>query len=95
VGLVARVIEASGIPTSLVSTGRDLTSQVLPPRSLFVNFPMGNHFGAPGAVEQQTAILRRALELPYELTEGGTIVDWHEEWPESFASKVEKSLLAM
>ena len=56
---------------------------------------MGNHFGAPGAVEQQTAILRRALELPYELTEGGTIVDWHEEWPESFVGKVEKSLLAM
>ena len=49
-GLVARVIEARGIPTVLVSTGRDLTQQVLPPRSVFVNFPMGNPFGKPGDV---------------------------------------------
>ena len=87
-GLVARVVEASGIPTSLVSTGRDLTAQVLPPRSLFVNFPMGNHFGAPGDADQQTRILRRALELPWEVTEAGTIVEWDEEWPEDFTGKL-------
>ena len=38
-GLVARVVEESGIPTMVVATGRDLTAQVRPPRSLFVNFP--------------------------------------------------------
>ena len=34
-------LEAAGIPTVLVSTGRDLTELVCPPRSMFVNFPMG------------------------------------------------------
>ena len=94
-GLVARVIEASGIPTTLVSTGRDLTEQIRPPRSLFVNFPMGNHFGALGAVEQQRGILRAALEQPWTLEEPGVIVDHDEEWPVDFADKVKRSLLAM
>ena len=79
----------------LVSTGRDLTAQVLPPRSLFVNFPMGNHFGAAGNAEQQRSILRAALELTYEITEPGTIVDHDEQWPDAFDEKVERSLLAM
>jgi hypothetical protein len=95
VGLVARVIEESGIPTMLVATGRDLTSQVLPPRSLFVNFPMGNNFGRPGAVDQQRHILTRALELTWEITEPGTIVDLDQAWPSEFSDKVEKTLLGM
>ena len=79
----------------LVSTGRDLTAQVRPPRSLFVNFPMGNHFGAAGNADQQRSLLRKALELTYTITEPGTIVDHDEVWPEPFQDKVEKSLLAM
>lgn len=94
-GLVARVIEDSGIPTMLVATGRDLTSQVRPPRSLFVNFPMGNNFGAPGDVDQQRRILTHALQLTYDITEGGTIVDLDETWPADFSDKVETALLSM
>ncbi len=94
-GLVARVIEAAGIPTVLVSTGRDLTAQVLPPRSLFVNFPMGNNFGAPGDAAQQRRILARALRLVAEITEPGTIVDLDERWATPFEEKVQRSLLAM
>jgi len=82
VGLVCREVEAAGIPTVCVSTGRDLTVQVKPPRSLYVNFPMGNNFGAPFATEQQSAILGRALDLILEVEEGGYLEDWREEWPE-------------
>lgn len=79
----------------LVSTGLDLTEYVKPPRSLFVNFPMGNPFGAAGAVAQQRRILQRALALTGEVTEPGTVEHLGEEWPVSFTEKVEKSLLAM
>ncbi len=79
----------------LVSTGLDLTECVKPPRSLFVNFPMGNPFGAPGAVAQQRRILQQALELTGEVTEPGSVVHLGEDWPVSFTEKVEKSLLAM
>ena len=94
-GLVARVIESSGIPTVVVATGHDLTVQVRPPRALFVNFPMGNNFGAPGAVDQQRRILERALWLVHEITTPGTIVDFDERWPTSFHNKVQRTLSAM
>ncbi len=84
VGIVCRVVEASGIPTVCVSTARDITAQVKPPRSLFVNFPMGNPFGAVGDTETQRTILRHALTLAAESTEGGVLVDAPFEWPEPF-----------
>ena len=75
-GLVARVVEAAGIPTVLVSTGRDLTAQVLPPRSAFVNFPMGNPFGRAGDTAMQRRILLDALHLA-ELPEGTLVRPLH------------------
>jgi hypothetical protein len=47
VGLVARVLEATGIPAVVVSTARDISAQVKAPRTVFANFPMGNPFGRP------------------------------------------------
>ena len=74
--------EAAGITTVCVSTGRDLTAQVKPPRSVFVNFPMGNAFGRPFDREMQLAVLRAALQLAVTAEEGGVLVDlpyvWHE-----------------
>ena len=87
-GLVARVIEEAGIPTVLVSTGRDLTYQVRPPRSVFVNFPMGNAFGRPGDREQQARILLDALQLVETAREGGVLVDLPYDWGEDFAANV-------
>lgn len=83
-GLVARVVEETGIATVNVSTGRDLTAQVLPPRAVFVNFPMGNCFGRPGDVATQTAILREALHLASSDCPGGTLVDLPYDWGEPF-----------
>ena len=88
-GLVARVIEESGIPTVLVSTGRDLTAQVRPPRSVFVNFPMGNPFGRPDDHQQQTGILLDALRLVETASEGGVLTDLPYEWGTDFGSIVD------
>jgi D-proline reductase (dithiol) PrdB len=85
VGLVARVIEAAGIPTVLVSTGRDLTFQVRPPRSVFVNFPMGNPFGRADDRGLQKRILLDALHLVETARNGGVLVDLPYEWGEDFA----------
>jgi D-proline reductase (dithiol) PrdB len=85
VGLVCRVVEAAGIPTVCVSTGRDLTALVKPPRSLFVNHPMGNPFGRPDDREAQLAVLRAALRMVAECNEAGTLADCASEWGEEFA----------
>ena len=84
-GLVCRVVEAAGIPTVCVSTGRDLTALVKPPRSLFVNHPMGNPFGRPDDRESHLAVLRAALRLAAECDEPGALVDYATDWGEEFA----------
>ena len=81
-GLVSRVVEQAGIPTVYVSTGRDLTVQVLPPRSIFVNFPMGNPFGRPHDVEMQREILMHALNHAVAATEAGEMLDLTYDWGE-------------
>ena len=92
-GLVARVIEESGISTMLVSTGRDLTELVRPPRSMFMNFPMGNPFGPPNDAHFQRRILRQALELTSTIDQPGRIVEPDEDWPVDFSDKVAAALL--
>ncbi|MDA0823093.1 MAG: hypothetical protein O3C28_11810 [Proteobacteria bacterium] len=75
------MVEESGIATVCLSTGRDLTVQVRPPRSAFVNFPMGNAFGKPFDVEMQTQILRHCLAIAVNCDTPGEIIDlpynWH------------------
>jgi len=73
-----------GIPTVTVSTGRDITALVRPPRSLFVNFPMGNTFGKAGDTGMQTKILREALDFAVTATEPGVLVDLPLAWEKDF-----------
>ena len=84
-----------GIPTVLVSTGRDLTALVKPPRSVFVNFPMGNPFGPANDPDQQRRILLDALQLAVDATEPGALLDLDYRWHEPFDEAVATSLLAM
>jgi D-proline reductase (dithiol) PrdB len=84
VGLVARVVEEAGIPTVNVSTGRDITALVRPPRSLFVNHPMGNTFGRPGDTAMQTEILRAVLDFAVSAGEPGILVDLPHQWDRNF-----------
>jgi D-proline reductase (dithiol) PrdB len=78
------VIEQAGIPTVVVSTGRDLSAQVKPPRTVFVNFPMGNPFGRPFDSAQQRAILLDALAALSAVREGGALIDLPYQWREEF-----------
>lgn len=73
-----------GIATVIVSTGRDITKLVHPPRSLFVNFPMGNNFGRAGDKALQTQILRQALDFAVTAEEPGLLIDLDHEWGEAF-----------
>jgi hypothetical protein len=78
------VIEESGIPTVVVSTGRDLSAQVKPPRTVFVNFPMGNPFGHPFDKEQQRTILLDSLRALDTIREPGGMIDLPYQWSEEF-----------
>jgi D-proline reductase (dithiol) PrdB len=75
VGLIARAIEEAGIPTISLSSAYDLTSLVKPPRSFFVNYPLGHTAGKPFDRENQMAILKNALGHAGEIAEPGTIME--------------------
>ncbi len=80
-GLVARVLEESGIPTATVSSARDITGAVKPPRTVFVNFPLGHTTGPPFDTALQTTIVRAALERLTAATVPGEIADLPHAWP--------------
>jgi len=89
-GLVARVVEEHGIATVSVSTGRDLSAQVKPPRTLFVNHPMGNAFGQPFDRATQRRILGDALALAAR-NEAGLLVDGGYDWGVPFEPSYRES----
>ena len=60
-GLIAREIEAAGVPTISLTSAWDITSAVGPPRSVYVHHPLGHTTGAPGDPEGQRAIVSAAL----------------------------------
>jgi len=82
VGLIARVVEESGIPTISASSARDITELVKPPRSVFVNFPLGHTTGKPFDRDLQTRIIRDAFEGLKSIRDPGAIVDLPYEWQE-------------
>ena len=59
-------------------------SKVKPPRSVFVNFPLGHQCGKPNDVELQTRILKDALNVLATASAPGDIADLACEWDESF-----------
>lgn len=61
-GLVARAVEAAGIPTLSLSSAWDITYSVRPPRAVFVNFPLNHQIGKPNDPKLQRRILLDALK---------------------------------
>jgi D-proline reductase (dithiol) PrdB len=62
-GVLARAIEARGLPTTSIATLQRNVIALKPPRALFLDFPLGCPCGRPGEAEQQRDILRQALRL--------------------------------
>ena len=61
--LVARHLEANGVPTVLVGSARDIVEEIGVPRFLFVDVPLGYPFGRPGDAAQQRQVCAEALDL--------------------------------
>lgn len=63
VSLVARHLEAQGVPTVIMGCARDIVESCGAARFLFSNFPLGNSCGKPNDLESQTETLKLALSL--------------------------------
>jgi len=77
-------MEEAGIPTIYLGSCRDMMARVLPPRSAFLNFPLGRPCGKPNEPELQASILKSALDVLLKATTPGNIVDLSYEWGTPF-----------
>jgi hypothetical protein len=79
--VLARWIEAAGIPTVIVTTMPAVADERRAPRIVGVEFPFGHPFGMP----HDSDMHRRVLELALRVLAGGaafgTRVDVDLEWP--------------
>jgi hypothetical protein len=83
VGLVQRVLEASGIPTVSLSMIPDLTRAVGVPRLAGISYPMGRPLGQPHDANGQRAVLRCVLDVLATAREPDTYIELPFVWPES------------
>jgi hypothetical protein len=61
--LVARHLEANGIPTVIMGCAKDIIEHAAVPRFLFSDFPLGNSAGKPHDIASQAQTLELALKL--------------------------------
>ena len=61
--LVARHLEANGIPTVVMGCAKDIVEHAAAPRFLFSDFPLGNSAGKPHDAASQDETLAHALHL--------------------------------
>ena len=78
--LVARHLEANGLPTVIVGSARDIVEYCGVPRFLFTDFPLGNPAGLPWQPDMQKAVVAQALDLLEHATQPQTTVTAPFQW---------------
>ena len=79
--VLARWIEAAGIPTVVVTMMPAVAEDRRAPRIVGVEFPFGHAFGMPGDKTMQRQVLELALRVMAGASGFGTRVDFDVEWP--------------
>jgi D-proline reductase (dithiol) PrdB len=80
VGLVARYLEANGLPNVIIGSARDVVEHCGVPRFLFTDFPLGNPCGHPWRPDMQRSIVEIGLRLFETATAPRTTVQAHFAW---------------
>ncbi len=81
-GVLARAVERCGVPTVSSSNAWDITALVKPPRTGFLNFPLGNSVGRPREAAEQRDVCRAILRLAERSDQPGIIAGLPQAWPE-------------
>ena len=87
--LVARHLEAAGIPTVILGSAIDIVEHCGVPRFVFSDFPLGNPCGKPYDTDMQREIVAIAINLLERAKTPRTTVNtpylWSDdEWRQSF-----------
>ena len=91
--LVARHLEAHGLPTVIMGCAKDIVEHCGVPRFLFSDFPLGNAAGRPFDVESQALTLELALRVLETAPAARTTVQSPLRWQEDASWKLDFSNL--
>ena len=89
--LIARHLEANGLPTVIMGCAKDIVEYVGVPRFLFSDFPLGNSAGKPHDEASQAATLALALDLLEAAPGPRTTVQSPERWRADASWKLDYS----
>ena len=89
VSLVARHLEASGLPTVIMGAAKDIVEHCGVPRFAFSDFPLGNSAGKPFDVDSQAATLVLALRVLESAPGPRTTVQSPQRWSEDPSWKLD------
>ncbi len=91
VSLVARHLEANGMPAVVMGCARDIVEHVGVPRFHFSDFPLGNSAGKPFDAASQRHTLGQALALFHSATAPGTTFVSPQIWSDATHWKLDYS----
>jgi len=89
VSLLARHLEANGIPTVIMGCAKDIVEHCGVPRFLFSDFPLGNSAGRPFDVGAQARTLELALRVLESAPAARTTVQSPLRWPDDASWKLD------
>ena len=89
VSLVARHLEASGIPTVVMGAAKDIVEHCGVPRFCFSDFPLGNSAGKPFDAASQAATLALALQVLEAAPGPRTTVQSPQRWADDASWKLD------
>ena len=92
--LVARHLEANGIPTVVMGCAKDIVEHAAAPRFLFSDFPLGNSAGKPQDVDSQALTLELALRLLESAAGSRTTMQSPLRWSEDASWKLDYNNIA-
>lgn len=78
--MVARAIEAVGIPTVITMMYKQVADALQPPRVAYVRYPFGQPLGVPGNADQQRVIVEDSLSVLLRATAPGTLEELPYRW---------------
>ena len=87
--LVARHLEANGLPTVILGCAKDIVEHCGVPRLLWSDFPLGNSAGKPFDVESQAATLELALRVLERAPGPRTTVQSPQRWSDDATWKTD------
>ena len=78
--LVARHLEANGLPTVCLASALDIMQAGRAPRTVFIDYPLGHTSGKAFDRADQLAIVTAAVTALEQMTTAGQIVQLPQQW---------------